>query len=84
MNEDTYDTMVVRIRHIDEHNNLLQYSQRIVELSTEGPIEIIGPKTQTLLGGQLSVYVRSKHEAGNAKLIIKMDDIVKEISVSVK
>ena len=84
VNEDTYDTMVVRIRHVDEHNNLLQYSQRIVELSTEGPIEIIGPKTQTLLGGQLSVYVRSKHEAGNAKLIIKMDDIVKEISVSVK
>lgn len=84
INEDTYDTMVVRIRHVDEHNNLLQYSQRIVELSTEGPIEIIGPKLQTLLGGQLSVYVRSKQEAGNAKLIIKMDDIVKEIPITVK
>ena len=84
INEDTYDTMVVRIRHVDEHNNLLQYSQRIVELSTEGPIEIIGPKLQTLLGGQLSVYVRSKQETGNAKLIIKMDDIVKEMPITVK
>ena len=84
VNADTYDALRVRIRHVDEHNNLMQYSQRIVELKTEGPIQLIGPDKQTLLGGQLGVYVRSKNEKGTGKLIIKMDDIEKEISIQVK
>lgn len=84
VNKDTYDSLRIRLRHVDEHNNVLQYSQRIVELSTEGPIEIIGPKLQTMLGGQLGVYVKSKNEKGIGKLIIKMDDIVKEITIEVK
>ena len=83
-NKETYDSLRVRIRHIDEHHNLMQYSQRMIELEAEGPIEIIGPKTQTLLGGQLSVYVKSKNEIGKAKLKIKMDDLTKEISIDVK
>ena len=83
-NEDTYDALRVKIRHIDEHHNLMQYSQRIVELKTEGPISIIGPDRQTLLGGQLGLYVRSKNEKGIGKLIIKMDDIEKVISIPVK
>ena len=84
VNADTYDAMRVRIRHVDEHNNLMQYSQRIVEIKTEGPISLIGPDKQTLLGGQLGLYVRSKNEKGVGKLIIKMDDIEKEISIPVK
>ena len=84
VNQDTYDSLRIRLRHVDEHNNVMQYSQRIVELSTTGPIEIIGPHLQTMLGGQLGVYIKSKNEKGIGKLTIKMDDIVKEISIPVK
>ena len=84
INADTYDSLRIRLRHVDEYNNVLQYSQRIVELSTSGPIEIIGPKLQTLLGGQLGVYIKSKNEKGIGKLVVKMDDIVKEITIPVK
>ena len=62
----------------------MQYSQRIVEIKTEGPIELIGPNKQTLLGGQLGLYVRSKNEKGVGKLTIKMDNIEKSISIPVK
>ncbi len=81
---DTYDCVRARIRHVDEHHSLMQYSQRIVEFETYGPIELIGPKKQTLLGGQLGIYIRSKDEKGCGKVVIKMDDIVKEIFISVK
>ena len=84
INEETYDSLRVRIKHVDEHHNLMQYSQRIVRLKTEGPIEIIGPSEQTLLGGQLGVYIKSKPEKGHAKLIIQMDDIKKIIELEVK
>ena len=84
VNEDTYDSLRVRIRHIDEHHNVMQYSQRIVKLEAEGPIEIIGPSEQTLLGGQLGVYIRSKNKKGLGKLVIIMDDIRKEIEIPVK
>ena len=84
VNQDTYDSLRIRIKHIDEHHNLMQYSQRIIKLETKGPIEVIGPKEQTLLGGQLGVYVKSINSKGTGKLTITMDDIKKEIEIPVK
>ena len=62
----------------------MQYSQRIVEVETEGPIELVGPKQQTLLGGQLTLYINSLNKTGNASVKIKMDDIEKTIDIKVK
>ena len=84
VNEDTYDTLVVRLAHVDSFNNVMQYSSRIVNVKVEGPIELIGEENQTLLGGQLSLYIKSRNEKGTGKVLIKMDDIVKEITVPVK
>jgi beta-galactosidase len=82
-NEDTYDTLKIRIQHVDSHHNVMEYSQRIVSIETSGPIELIGPNNQTLLGGQLSVYIKSKNEKGTGKVTIKMDNFVKTITVPV-
>ena len=84
VNEDTYDSLRVRIRHVDEHHNVLDYSNRIVRLSVTGPIEIIGPSEQVLLGGQLGVYLKSKNEKGLGKLKIELDNLVKEIEIPVR
>ena len=84
VNEHTYDTLKITLRHVDSHKSLMQYSQRIVEIETEGPITLIGPKSQTLLGGQLTLYVNSLNKTGNASVKVKMDNIEKVINITVK
>ena len=84
MNEDTYDALRIRVEHIDEHQNLMQYSQRILHIETSGPIELIGPEYQNLLGGQLSIYVKSKQEKGTGTIRITSDEFDKEIKIQVK
>ena len=84
VNEDTYDTLKISLRHVDSHKSLMQYSQRIVEIETEGPITLVGPKSQTLLGGQLTLYVNSQNQTGNAAIKIKMDNLEKTINLKIK
>ena len=74
----TYDVARVKVSHVDEYDSLMYYSQRIINIKAEGAIELIGDENQALLGGQLSIYVRSK-EKGKGKLTLKMDSIIKEI-----
>ena len=84
VNEDTYDTLKITLRHVDSHKSLMQYSQRIIEIETEGPIELVGPNQQTLIGGQLTLYVNSLNKTGIASVKVKMDDIEKVINLKVK
>ena len=83
-NKNTYDAARVVIKHIDENGSLMQYSNRIVKTETEGPIKVLGDNVQSLIGGQLSLFVFSKNEQGNSRLRISMDEIVKEIKFEVK
>ena len=83
INEDTYDSLRIRVEHVDEHGNLLQYSQRILNIEVNGPIELIGPSQQSLLGGQLGLFIKSKNEKGTGKVTIKMDNLIKTIEVPV-
>lgn len=84
VNEDTYDTLIIRVKHVDSHYRLMQYSDHIIDIKVEGPLELIGNSQQVLLGGQLSIYIKSKNEKGTGKIVIKMDEITKEITVPVK
>lgn len=84
VNEDTYDTLKITLRHLDSHKSLMQYSNRIIEVKTDGPISLVGPKLQTLLGGQLTLYVKSENKPGIAKVKVKMDNIEKEVLINVK
>ncbi|MBR6239002.1 MAG: glycoside hydrolase family 2 protein [Lachnospiraceae bacterium] len=55
----TYDVAVIRIRALDQNNNLQAYCQEPVEIVTEGPIELIGPALTVLRGGMGGTYVRT-------------------------
>ena len=83
-NKDTYDTLKITLRHIDSHKSLMQYSQRIINIETEGPIQLVGPKLQTLIGGQLTLYINSLNKSGDASVKISMDGIIKNIDIKVK
>ena len=82
-NKDTYDTLKISLRHIDSHKSLMQYSQRIIEVETTGPISLVGPSKQTLIGGQLTLYVNSLNKKGDASILIRMDNISKKINIKV-
>ncbi len=84
INEDTYDTTAIRVKYLDEHGNVMEYANNILEISTTGPIELVGPKTQALLGGQLTLFVKSKQQKGEGKVVIKTGAMVKEICLSIK
>ena len=84
VNEDTYDMTMINLHYIDEYGALMQYANKVVHVEVSGPIELIGDKEQALLGGQLSLMIKSKKEAGLAKVKITLEDIVKEINLEVK
>ena len=83
-NEETYDGLRISLKHIDENGSLMQYSNRVIHIKTEGPIRVLGDDHQALVGGQLSLYVLSKGDKGKAKVTIKMDDIIKEVEIDVQ
>ncbi len=81
----SYDVAEVRIRMLDEKENLLPFFQEAITITTEGPIEVIGPKALSLKGGMGGVYVRTTGEKGAAKLILKCEPFdSKEIEFEVK
>ena len=67
---ETYDAALVRISMRDQNGNLLSFCQEAVELSAEGPIRIIGPKTAMLRGGLGGTFIRSIGESGSAALTL--------------
>ena len=83
VNEETYDTARIRIRYVDEHRRLMQYAAKIIDIKTSGPIELIGTNKQSLHGGQLSLFVKSKLQKGEGKIIISVEGITKEIIIPV-
>ncbi len=57
--EETYDVTTINVSFVDPDGNVMPYANRPIQVKAEGDVAIIGPELQTLLGGQLTVYVRS-------------------------
>ena len=83
-NKETYDAARIVVKHIDENGSLMQYSNNVLKIETEGPIRILGDSVQALLGGQISIFVLSEKKPGNSRVKISMGDITKEINFQVK
>lgn len=70
---ESYDVTAIRIRAIDENGNLLHFSNEPVIVTTEGPIEIIGPRAVALRGGMSGIYVKTVGKAGKASITLKSE-----------
>ena len=81
---DTYDALRISLQYVDQFNNLCNYAHKVVEIKTEGPIELIGPNMIPLLNGQTSIYIKSFDKVGSAKVTIKVEDIIEEINIDIK
>lgn len=82
---DTYDMAAVRIKILDEYNNLASYAQLPVILSLEGAAELVGPSDVTAEGGMCGTYLRTIGKPGKAKLCIstsQTDPVTIEFDIS--
>ena len=67
---DTYDVTRIVMKALDENGNLLTYANDAMNLSAEGPIEIIGPKCVALIGGARAFWVKSAGCPGTGTVTI--------------
>ncbi len=85
--EESYDVASIRIRVVDQNQNLLSYCQEPIQISTEGAIELIGPSCISLKGGMSGTYVKTKQTSGLGKLILsgeQLGSVTVDFSVDVK
>ena len=75
---DTYDMAAVRIRLLDEFNNIASYAQLPVTLKATGSIDLIGPSIVTLEGGMSGTYVRTNGKEGVGTLTISIQGLEEE------
>lgn len=61
---DRYDMAAVRIRILDEQENLAVYAQLPVRFSVEGAIALVGPAVSAAEGGMCGCYVKTTGETG--------------------
>ncbi len=66
----TYDVAALRIRMTDENGNTLPFYNGAVDIQSDGALGIIGPQTVMLRGGMGGTYLRTKGEAGSARLTL--------------
>ena len=81
--EDSYDVLPITVSFVDKDNNVMPYANRAIEIKTEGSVSLLGPSLQTLLGGQITLYIRSNGK-GKGKVIIQSELETKEIELEVK
>lgn len=65
---DTYDATRVVVQAVDERGNPRPYSQDCVEITVEGPAQLMGPARLPLWGGCGAVWVRTIGQAGTVQL----------------
>ena len=80
----TYDVASIRMEAVDENGNRLYYCNAPVELSVEGPVEIIGPCVVPFIGGAAGTYVKTTGQSGSGKLTIKSLGKTYSIELDVK
>jgi beta-galactosidase len=62
--KDTYDVTRIVVRAVDGYGNLLVYSNDAFVINLNGPIELIGPKCVSLIGGARAFWVKSAGKNG--------------------
>ena len=64
----SYDMAAVRIRILDENNNVAPYAQLPLTFELEGPAELVGPNIAVAEGGMTGTYVKTTGVSGNVRL----------------
>lgn len=68
----TYDVAAIRIQAQDENGNVLPFANEVVTFETEGPVEVIGPKTVSLQGGMFGTYIRTRQVERKENAVLRI------------
>lgn len=67
---ETYDTTRIVLQLVDDDGNNIVYAHDTVTIETEDPIEVIGPKVISLIGGSIAFWIKSTGAAGEARVVV--------------
>ena len=82
----SYDVAAVRVRALDQNDNLLTHYGELLEISIEGEAERIGPPVVPLQGGMGGFYVRSAGKEGQCTLTLRalgMEPVTLSLTVEI-
>jgi len=68
--DNTYDTCRISLRALSQSNASIPYSNEVINITTSGPIEIIGDTTVALLGGARAIWIKSTGKSGEGIVTI--------------
>lgn len=71
--EQTYDTTRIVLRLLDDYGNDIIYAHDAVVIETEGPIEVIGPKVVSLIGGSTGFWIKTTGKIGEGIIRVKSE-----------
>lgn len=81
----TYETTRITVIHKDEHGTPLLYSNEVIHVEVEGPLEIIGPHDVSMIGGSIGIYVKTTGVKGPATVTITSNHYEpKTVQITVK
>lgn len=69
--DETYDTARIQIRALSQCGNVMPYDSSVIEVESNGVVEVIGPDKFALIGGQRAFWVKTVGKSGQATLKIK-------------
>ena len=81
---DSYDMAAVRIRILDEYDNIAPYAQLPVSYEVSGDLELVGPNVSVAEGGMTGTYLKTTGKTGKGSLRIHadgMEDAVLEYTI---
>ena len=85
--EGTWDMATIRIQAVDQNGNVLPYCNRVVEITVDGPLELVGPKQLALSGGMGGAYLRTTGQSGDASVTLRcegMEPVILQYTVRVE
>lgn len=82
--ENTYEVSRIVVEHVNSNDNPLVYSNEVIGITIDGPLELIGPSHIALIGGSVGFYVKTLGKKGVARITISsntFEDKIIEIEV---
>ena len=70
MEDKTYDVVEIRVRAVDQYQNVLPFYNDPLLVKVEGPAELIGPALTSFEGGQTGLYLRSTGKSGEVRVTL--------------
>ena len=83
--DETYDVVRIELKAVSQYGNVLHYDSSVINIETNGIVEVIGPKSIALIGGQRAVWVKTIGKTGKAKVKFTSDNFeTQEIEIKVE